>query len=72
MTKPQPVRGEAQAAKPSAPPKPASPFWMWVGFAALFPLTIYSGWNAEQPQNSATWSNAPRSLSNIVGSSNLN
>jgi anti-sigma-K factor RskA len=44
----QTVRAEAQAAKPSAPRKRSIPTWMWVGVAALFLITIYSAWNAEQ------------------------
>jgi len=45
----QTVRAEArQAAKLSASPKPAIPFWMWAGVAALFVFSVYSAWNAEQ------------------------
>jgi anti-sigma-K factor RskA len=38
----QTVRGEAQAAKQSAAPKSAIPFWMWAGAAALFLFALYS------------------------------
>jgi hypothetical protein len=46
----QTVRSEAQAAKQSASPKSAIPFWMWAGVAALFVATIYSAWNAQKMQ----------------------
>src|ERR1700674_3381740 len=42
------VRAEAQAAKQSAPVKPAIPFWMWAGVAALILFSVYSGWQSEQ------------------------
>lgn len=38
----QTVRAEAQAAKQSASPKSAIPFWMWAGAAALFLFALYS------------------------------
>ena len=44
----QTVRSEAQAAKQSAPAKPAIPFWMWAGVAALLLFSVYSGWQTEQ------------------------
>jgi len=45
----QTVRAEArQAAKQSASPKPAIPFWMWAGVAALILFSVYSGWQSEQ------------------------
>jgi anti-sigma-K factor RskA len=45
----QTVRAEArQAAKQSASAKPAIPFWMWAGVAALLLFSIYSGWETEQ------------------------
>ena len=46
----QTVRAEAAAARPAQPPKKPIPFWMWVGVAALFILTLYSGWEARQLQ----------------------
>jgi anti-sigma-K factor RskA len=46
----QTVRAEAQAAKQSAAPKSAIPFWMWAGVAALFVIAIYSTWNAQRLQ----------------------
>lgn len=46
----QTARAEAQAAKQSAAPKSAIPFWMWAGVATLFVITIYSAWNAQRLQ----------------------
>jgi anti-sigma-K factor RskA len=47
----QTVRAEAQAAKQSASPKSAIPFWIWAGVAALLVVTIYSAWNAQRLQH---------------------
>jgi len=44
----QTVRAEAQAARLITPSRSTIPIWMWAGVAALFLLTVYSAWNAEQ------------------------
>jgi len=45
----QTVRAEAHlATKQSASLKPAIPFWMWTGVAALLFFSLYSAWNARQ------------------------
>jgi anti-sigma-K factor RskA len=50
----QMVRSEAATARTSltaiSSSKPAVPFWMWAGVAALLLLTLYSAWNARQLQ----------------------
>jgi anti-sigma-K factor RskA len=46
----QTVRPEARSSPSTKPAKPAVPFWLWAGVAALLLLTFYSSWNAWQVQ----------------------